>query len=60
MGYPPAMYAFGVRLKDDYYIESSLHSQKDGQGYIDSAVRGGFMPKGPEPEYYMRVYRQWP
>ena len=58
--YPPALYAFGVRLKDDFYISNAGYSKSDGPMFIDKAIAKGFVTVTPEAEYFIKVYRRWP
>jgi hypothetical protein len=55
-GYPPAMFALGVRLKYGLFVPGS--ATEGGQPWIDRAIQGGFRSPVPEEQFYFRVYRQ--
>jgi hypothetical protein len=68
MGYPPATYALGVRLKYGDYVpeppgwtgpNGNVFPQPDkGQPLIDQALRAGYKPKVEERRFYWQEFRK--
>ena len=52
-----AMYAEGVRLKEDDFVDKKYRAL-DGQELVEEALRRGFVPPCSEKVYYWTVYRQ--
>jgi len=67
-GYPPALYAKGVRLKYGEHVpvptdwkgaSGNVFPQPDrGQPYIDRATALGYQPVVPEEKFYWHVFRE--
>jgi len=67
-GYPPAIYAVGVRLKYGDHVPrpenwlgpggNVFPQPKRGQRFIDEAIRLGYRPRISEERFYWQKYRK--